>query len=155
LQRRRDMAARVRDDCEKLAKMVTVARLTSRGLGSSVERNPATETDRAALLGSGTSATTFGRPSGRVFGAAPKAEETDVTRPLDNHGLVQLQQTQVDQQDAQVAQLSAILQRQKHLGLAIGQEISEQNELLDDLHNNVERVGDKLTGAKKQLNRLG
>jgi len=153
LQRRKDMAGRLRDDCEKLAKMLTVARQTARGIGSSAERNPPAESDRAALLGAGSS-TTFGRPSGRVFGA-PKAEETDATRPLDSHGLLQLQQTQIGQQDAQVAQLSTILQRQKHLGLAIGQELQEQNEMLDDLNNEVDRVGGKLTGAKKQMNRLG
>jgi len=153
LQRRRDMAARLRDDCEKLAKMVTVARLTSRGLGPSAERNPASDTDRAALLGNNAS-TTFARPSGRVFGA-PQPKETEQTRPLDDAGLVQLQQTQVETQDGHLAQLSSVLQRQKHLGLAINQEIREQNEMLDDLTNEVDRVGGKLTSAKKQMNRLG
>lgn len=69
--------------------------------------------------------------------------------------MVQLQQSQVDQQDAQLAQLSTILQRQKQLGLAIGQEIAEQNEDLDELTSEVDRVGGKLSGAKKQMNRLG
>ncbi|PSR72377.1 hypothetical protein PHLCEN_2v11720 [Hermanssonia centrifuga] len=157
LQRRRDMVARLRDDCEKLAKMATVARLTSRGLGSTSERNPASESDRAALFDSPQpkAANGFQRPITRVFGGAAKPKETEQTRPLDNHGLLQLQQTQVDHQDAQLAQLSTILQRQKHLGLAIGQEISEQNELLDDLTGEVDRVGGKLSNAKKQMNRLG
>jgi len=152
LQRRRDMVARLRDDCEKLAKMVTVARLTSRGIGSSAERNPASETDRSALLNP---PPTFGRLSGRVFGSKPPPQETEQTRPLDDSGLVQLQETQIEQQDAQLSQLSAILQRQKHLGLAINQEVREQNEMLDDLTNEVDRVGGKLSGAKKQMNRLG
>ena len=153
LQRRRDMAARLRDDCEKLAKMVTVARLTAKGLGSSAERNPVSASDRAALLES-SSSSAFGRTSARVFGAA-KPQETEQTRPLDNHGLVQLQETKVQQQDSQLSQLSTILQRQKHLGLAINQEIGEQNEMLDDLTNEVDRVGGKLSNAKKQMNRLG
>ncbi|OCH96467.1 syntaxin [Obba rivulosa] len=152
LQRRADMAARLRDDCEKLAKMVTVARLTSRGLGTAAERNPASQSDRAALLESGSRSEGFARP-GRVFGAKP--QETEATRPLDDHGLLQLQQTQIEQQDDQLAQFTTILQRQKHLGLAIHQEISEQNELLDDLTNEVDRVGGKLTSAKRQMNRLG
>ncbi|THH34162.1 hypothetical protein EUX98_g44 [Antrodiella citrinella] len=153
LQRRRDMAARLRDDCEKLAKMVTVARLTSRGLGGSGERNPASDFDRAALLGNNTTVG-FTRPSGRVFGV-PQPKETEQTRPLDETGLVQLQQTQTEQQDALVAQLSSVLQRQKHLGLAINEEIQDQNRLLDDLTNEVDRVGGKLTSAKKQMNKLG
>ncbi|EMD41817.1 hypothetical protein CERSUDRAFT_41328 [Gelatoporia subvermispora B] len=152
LQRRADMAARLRDDCEKLAKMVTVARMTSRGLGTAAERNPASLSDRAELLESGSRSNGFARP-GRVFGAKP--QETEVTRPLDDHGLIQLQQTQMDQQDQQLGQLTTMLQRQKHLGLAIHQEISEQNELLDDLTSNVDHVGGKLTSAKRQLNRLG
>ncbi|CCM01938.1 uncharacterized protein FIBRA_04011 [Fibroporia radiculosa] len=152
LQRRTDMVARLRDDCEKLAKMVTVARMTSRGLGSSAERNPAASSDRAALLET-TSRT--GQPVTRVFGAAAKPQETEQTRPLDDHGLVQLQNTQMVQQDEQLAQLSTILQRQKHLGVAIGHEIAEQNEELDGLTMDVDRVGRKLGTAKKQLNRLG
>lgn len=152
LQRRRDMVARLRDDCEKLAKMVTVARLTSRGLGTASERNPASESDRAALLEQPTNTGTFKRPITRVFGA-PK--ETEQTRPLDDHGLVQLQHSKMDQQDAELAQLSTILSRQKQLGLAIGQEIAEQNNELDALTGEVDLVGGKLSGAKRQLNRLG
>ncbi|KAI0735227.1 syntaxin [Earliella scabrosa] len=158
LQRRTDMVARLRDDCEKLAKIVTVARMTSRGIGTAAERNPAPAADREALLG-GSSGNGmpggFNRPVARVFGQAAKPRETEQTRPLDDHGLVQLQQTQIDQQDAQLAQLSTILQRQKQLGLAINQEIREQNEELDALTSDVDRVGGKLTSAKRQLNRLG
>ena len=158
LQRRRDMVGRLRDDCEKLAKMVTVARMTSRGIGSAAERNPATESDRATLFDQPrSSGGGFQRPVARVFGGggSGKPKETDETRPLDNQGLVQLQQTQMDRQDAQLSQLSATLQRQKHLGLAIGEEISLQNEMLDGLTDEVDRVGGKLTKAKKQMNRLG
>jgi regulator of vacuolar morphogenesis len=156
LQRRRDMVGRLRDDCATLSKMVTVARLSSRGAGLAAERNPAPESDRAALLGQpessiGGGGNQFRRPVTRVFG---QPKETEKTRPLDDAGLLQLQQSQMDQQDAQLAQLSTTLLRQKQLGLAIGQEISEQNEMLDDLTNEVDRVGGRLSNAKKQLNRI-
>ncbi|KAH7931064.1 Phox-like protein [Leucogyrophana mollusca] len=155
LQRRTDMVARLQDDCEKLGRMVTVARHTSRGLGLGAgvtNTNPAPESDRAALLGGGG----FNRPVTRVFGAASqKPQETEVTRPLDDHGVFQLQKVQMEQQDGQLAQLTTILQRQRHLGEAIGSELAQQIELLDDLSNDVDRVGGKLTSAKKQLNRLG
>ncbi|KZT06913.1 syntaxin [Laetiporus sulphureus 93-53] len=154
LQRRNDMVARLRDDCEKLAKMVTVARMTARGLGSSAERNPAAPSDRAALVGT-SSLTGFSKPATRVFGTAAPPRETDRTRPLDDHGLVQLQETQMAEQDQQLAQLTTILQRQRHLGLAISDEVARQIEDLDDLTNNIDRVGGKLSNAKKQLNRLG
>jgi regulator of vacuolar morphogenesis len=152
LQRRTEMAARLRDDCDKLTKMVTVARHTSRGLGKTLERNPAPDSDRDALLGKGF--TSFSKP-GRVLGAPPPPQETEETRPLDAHGLLQLQQAKIDDQDANLAQLSAILQRQLHLGLAIDSEVRQQIEMLDQLDHDVDRVGDKLGSAKKQMKRLG
>jgi regulator of vacuolar morphogenesis len=151
LQRRTDMVARLQDDCEKLGKMVTVARQTSRAGAPSSAKAPASESDRAALFGP----TSFNKPITRVFGQPAQPRETEVTRPLDSQGLFQLQKQQMDQQDSQVAQLATILQRQRHLGEAIGAELASQNELLDSLSNDVDVVGGKLTTAKKQLNRLG
>lgn len=153
------MVARLRDDCEKLAKIVTAARTTSRGIGAAAERNPALATDRDALLGSppGSSGIpgAFSRPVARVFGQKAQPAETEQTRPLDDQGLLQLQQTQIYQQDAHLAQLSTILQRQKGLGLAIHHEIKEQNEELDALTAEVDHAGAKLTKAKRDMNRLG
>ncbi|KAG6879713.1 hypothetical protein C0992_012561 [Termitomyces sp. T32_za158] len=147
LQRRTDIAARLRDDHEKLTRMVTVARQTSRPSAGTLN-TPVPETDREALLG-----TNVFKPVTRVFGAQPK--ETEQTRPLDNHGIFTMQQVQMQEQDQQLAELSTILQRQKHLGMAISNEIGTQIELLDDLSNDVDRVGGKLTTTNRQLNRLG
>ncbi|KAF8445998.1 Phox homologous domain-containing protein [Boletus edulis BED1] len=156
LQRRTDMVARLQDDCEKLGKMVTIARQVSR-VGAPAPSPTANfthialapESDRAALLGGS-------KPVTRVFGMASKTpQETDVTRPLDDHGLLGLQQTQLERQDAQLSQLTSILQRQRHLGEAINGELVMQNEILDNLNNEVDLVGTKLSSAKKQLNRLG
>ena len=152
LQRRAEMVARMRDDCEKLTKMVTVARQTSRGLGTTLERNPAPDSDRSALLGKGPA--TFSK-SGRVFGAPPPPRETEETRPLDANGLLQLQQAKIDDQDTNLSQLTAIIQRQKHLGLAINAEVRQHIEILDQLDQDVDRFGNKMSAAKKQLNRLG
>ncbi|KAH7915829.1 Phox homologous domain-containing protein [Hygrophoropsis aurantiaca] len=156
LQRRTDMVARLQDDCEKLGRMVTVARHTSRAIGQgagATSMKPAPESDRAALLGDSTG---FARPVTRVFGAASqKPQETEATRPLDDHGVFQLQKVQMEQQDGQLSQLTTILRRQRHLGEAIGAEVAEQNELLRGLSDDVDQVGAKLSGANKQLNRLG
>lgn len=146
LQRRTDMVARLQDDCEKLGKMVTVTRQSRPAAAAPAQGSPnvsvAPESNRAAL---------FGKPVTRVFG--PK--ETDVTRPLDNQGLVQLQKTQMEHQDGHLATLTSILQRQRHLGEAIGAELALHNEMLDELNSDVDHVGGKLVSAKKQLNRLG
>lgn len=151
LQRRTGMVARLQDDCEKLGKMVTVARMTSTQPGTT-SVNLAPSSDREALLGP--QANKFTRVT-RVFGAPSPPQETEVTRPLDNMGLLGHQQTQIDQQDQQLAQLTTILQRQRQLGSAIGAEISYQNELLDGLSNDVDRVGGKLVSTNRQLHRLG
>ncbi|KAG8990216.1 hypothetical protein FRB90_001847 [Tulasnella sp. 427] len=157
VQRRGDMIARLQDECEKLGKMVIASRQSRGGFssGSAAERNPASEADRIALMGSRATASQVsnGGTITRKFGAA--ALETEQTRALDDAGLLQLQQTEVDTQDVQLSQLSSILQRQKQIGLAIGNEIQEQNEMLDRLTDDVDRVGGKLAGAKKQMNRLG
>lgn len=148
LQRRSDMVARLLDDHDKLTKMVTVARYISQSGGSSTRTTDvAPESDRAALLGP------F-KPITRVFGGSTHPQETSQTRPLDEHGLVGLQQAQIEQQDEQLSQLTTILQRQRQLGHAIGSEIASQIELLDDISNDVDRVGGKLTRTNRQLNRL-
>ncbi|KAI0283279.1 Phox-like protein [Russula aff. rugulosa BPL654] len=155
LQRRTDMVARLQDDCEKLAKMLTVGSRHQTS-ASSAARNMSS--DRAALFGSGgggAQPSVSSKPIARVFGVPQPPKETEETRPLDDHGLLQLQQAKMDQQDAQLSQLTAILQRQKHLGNAINSELAQHIELLDGLHNDTERVAGKLTAAKKQLNRLG
>ena len=155
LQRRTDMVARLQDDCEKLGKMVTVARQSS-GLGVGLAasgRRIASETDRETLLGPVATSGAL-KPITRVFGAS-QPKETEATRPLDNQGLLSLQETQIQQQDNQLSQLTTILQRQRQLGEAVNNEIASQNELLDDLSNEMDKVGSKLTTANKQLNRLG
>ncbi|KAF8640351.1 hypothetical protein AX17_000022 [Amanita inopinata Kibby_2008] len=156
LQRRTDMVARLQDDCEKLGKMVTVARQTSKlsaGLTAS-GRSAASESDREALLSSSSPSKAFKKSATRVFGAS-QPKETEVTRPLDEQGLLSLQQTQIQQQDNQLAQLTTILQRQRHLGEAINSEVASQIEMLDDLNNEVDKVGSKLTTVSRQMNRLG
>ncbi|KAG7099278.1 hypothetical protein E1B28_001137 [Marasmius oreades] len=151
LQRRTDMVARLQDECEKLGKMVSVARQqqTNRNSVAFATTAPAAS-DREALLGGNA----FTRVT-RVFGAPVKPEETEETRPLDNHGVFSLQQTQMQQQEGQLSQLTTILRRQQHLGEAISAEIGTQIQLLDDLSNEVDRTGGKLSAANKQLNRLG
>jgi len=151
LQRRTDMVARLQDDCEQLGKMVTIARQLSRARHAGPSPVPAPESDREMLLGP---ARYQSLKSARVFGAPAPPRETEQTRPLDDAGLVGLQQVQVQQQDSQLAQLTTILQRQRQLGEAIGNEIQLQIEMLDDLSNNVDRVGGKLDTADKQLHRL-
>ena len=147
LQRRTDMVARLQDDCEKLSRVASVARQTSQKLVESGRYTRPSASSQEALLG-----LSVAKPARRVFGAPP--EESGITRPLDNVGLLGLQQQQIEQQDTQLAQLTTILQRQRQLGEAINAEVVSQIELLDDLSNEVDNVGAKLHAAKTQMNKL-
>lgn len=91
--------------------------------------------------------------TGRAFGAAAKqrAQETQVTRGLDNDGLLQYQQQTMQDQDKQVEQFSTLLARQKQLGIAIGDELEVQNQILDELDHDVGRTAMKLKFANKKL----
>ncbi|KAI8906722.1 Phox homologous domain-containing protein [Gorgonomyces haynaldii] len=100
--------------------------------------------DRAQLLGTPLK-------SGRKFGVA---QETQETRQLDNGGLVQLQQRQMQDQDRALEQLSQIVSRQKEIGIAIGQELDSQNKLLDMLDEDVTQTSGNLKTSDNKLKRL-
>ncbi|KAI9635919.1 uncharacterized protein MKK02DRAFT_36914 [Dioszegia hungarica] len=91
---------------------------------------------------------------GRVFGQKAPPQETEETRPLDDGGVLQLQQSKMGEQDQALGELSKLLQRQRKMGEEIYQEIGEQNEMLDDLDTSVDKTGGKLGKAKREMNRL-
>lgn len=99
--------------------------------------------------------------NGRAFGAAALkrqkeqlAKETEVTRGLDNEGLLLYQQQIMGDQDDQVQQFEAILARQKQLGISIGHELETQNQILDELDADVGRTQTKLKYANKKLQKI-
>jgi regulator of vacuolar morphogenesis len=158
VRRRGDMVARMQDECNSLGKMVVAARQATSSTGGRTllrandDDALASDPNRTILIpGAFPSAS---RPTGRVFGQKPPPPETDQTRPLDAIGLVQLQQLQMDQQDQQLSQLTALLSRQKHLGLAIGAEIEAQNEMLDALSVEVDATAGRLAKVKGQMRTL-
>jgi len=153
LHRRSELVSKLQDECQKLGAMVLAPNRAL--IASSSSSNEQMSDAKRELLTSSASPVPD-RPIARVLGGSrPPPRETAATRPLDDEGVYQLQQEQMQRQDTQVSQLSAILQRQKHLGIAIGSEIEEQNAMLDELDANVDKYGNKLGKAKKQLNRLG
>lgn len=88
---------------------------------------------------------------GRVIG---KPKETDRTRGMDNQELLQMQKQDFKQQDEQLEELSKALQRQKELGVAINEELSIQNEILDELDQQVESSTSKLHYAQKRVGKF-
>ncbi|KAJ2380511.1 hypothetical protein H4S02_006650 [Coemansia sp. RSA 2611] len=92
--------------------------------------------------------------SRRIFGNSNPPQETNETRGLDNQGLLQLQDQRMQEQDQMAAQFSTLLRRQREMGVAIGNELDLQNQLLTELDQDMDRTGNKITAARRQANRL-
>jgi regulator of vacuolar morphogenesis len=156
LQRRRQMLGTIQDEVDTLGKAAnSIPRATATSASTSNNRDDSPgppSSSRNALF-----ASSIAKPTSRIlgFGASPTPGETAQTRPLDNQGLLQLQQTYVDQQDSKLDSLTTVLRRQRDLGMMIGRELEEQSELLDGIDRDVDRVQGKLKGAQKQARRLG
>ncbi|CCA71820.1 related to syntaxin [Serendipita indica DSM 11827] len=150
LQRRTDMVTKLQDDCEQLTRIVAIARNPNRRANAPTSADAMPSASARSNLLSGAT-----RPVTRVFGAPQHApEETAETRPLDNKGLLQLQKQKMDDQDSQLDNLSAILQRQMHIGMAISTEVEEQNKILDEMNEDVDRVTDKLKRGNKLMTKI-
>ncbi|KAJ2726508.1 hypothetical protein GGI07_000450 [Coemansia sp. Benny D115] len=92
--------------------------------------------------------------SRRIFGNSSLPQETNETRGLDSQGLLQMQVERMQDQDRAAKDLSALLRRQREMGLAIGDEIDLQNQLLAELDQDLDRTGSKLAAARRQANRF-
>lgn len=95
--------------------------------------------------------------SRRVLGGPQiptEAKETNETLPLDNQELLQLQLQIHQKQDQDVAELRKIIQRHKEIGTVINNEVTEQNELLDQFNQDVDSSTDKLRNARKQARKI-
>lgn len=150
VRRRRDLlaAARVeRDGLEKLSNTISPSQSARGAVGRD---GPDTGGDRTSLLGAGPSA--GARPGGRVIGGPPP--ETDQTRELDNAQLLAFQKRVMDEQDDSVTQLTAVVRRQREIGVAIRDEVERQGEMLDMLSDDADRVGAKIRVAKGRAKNL-
>jgi regulator of vacuolar morphogenesis len=180
LRRRQDMLTKLKDEKEALMKLASTGRQDSDLFYNTKPTAPMSNIgDRRSLLGDNKSDKTasfyggenYGFPepakqeppkrantigNGRALGAAAKqlVKETEVTRGLDNQGLLQNQQQLMSDQDSQVQQFSSILARQKQIGIAIGHELETQNQILDELDGDVGRTQTKLKYAGKKLQKI-
>ncbi|MCH0629916.1 hypothetical protein JNB11_08100 [Kocuria palustris] len=88
--------------------------------------------------------------SKRVFGGG----ETKDTVNLSKQELLQ-EQIQIHQnQDQEVEQLRQIVARQRQLGVAIGNEVDEQNEMLDQFGEDIDNVTVKLDKARLRAKKI-
>jgi regulator of vacuolar morphogenesis len=141
IRRRRDLVAAARQERDALESLASVKRHANLNPTAAVPT-----ADRSSLL---FSARTSG---GRVLGAP--LPETERSRELGNDGVLQLQKTMLQEQDAGVESLLNIVRRQKQMGLAIGEELEIQKEMLERLGEDVDRVDKKTKIAKKRADKI-
>ena len=80
--------------------------------------------------------------------------ETERTRELDNEGVLQLQKQIIQEQDEDLVDLTTVVKRMRQMGVAINEEIVEQNAMLGLLEEDVERVDGKIRIAKKRVDKI-
>lgn len=158
--RREEMVETLKNERANLTRMAEAGvRANASSAFASTSSTPTNGSINTTSMPGGSSSLFASHPSsGRVFGS-PKPnnipQETSETRPLDDRGLLQLQQTQMTNQDTQLGELSKLLQTQRKMGELIGGEIGRQNEELEEIDREVGRVGGKLGRAKREMNKLG
>ncbi|OUM59692.1 hypothetical protein PIROE2DRAFT_46831 [Piromyces sp. E2] len=81
-------------------------------------------------------------------------DNKESTQGLDNIQILQLQKNMLKDQDKTLEQFSSILNRQRKIGETINQELDLQNEILDDLDNNVNKVQLGLGQAEKRMKKV-
>ena len=102
---------------------------------------------RSALMAG--SSNSYSARSNRVFG-----KETEETKHLDDYGVLNLQKSMMKKQDEDLDQLSMLIQKQKHIGVSISEELDVQNRMLDDLMNQVDLTEGKVASSHRKLKKL-
>lgn len=161
LRRRTDMLSALQDEVDTLGKLASNSVRPSTSTGRAAAPGPGHNSTpsssqappsaaRMDLLGAAANGNPPGRALGRKLGAAV---ETDQTRALDNQGLLQLQQQEVEDQDSRLGDISAILRRQRMLGEEIGREVGLHNDMIDGLDKDVDQTTDKMSKVRQKIKR--
>ncbi|KAI0020871.1 Phox-like protein [Xylariomycetidae sp. FL0641] len=148
IRRRKDLLAAARVDREDLEKLSTT--ISAGAASRATQKAPASAADKAALFGGKSRG---GGGGGRVLGGPP-APETERTRELDNHGLLQLQRQMMQEQDADAEELAAVIRRQREMAEAIHREVEVQTEMLDQVNDQADRLQGKVGVAKKRVKKI-
>lgn len=153
VRRRKDMISSSRKERDGLESVLNTMAAKAALSGSGTLSTPSTSSaavtaEQKAGLIKGAS-----KPSGRrVLGGAPV--ETERTRELDNEGVLQLQKQIIQEQDEDLVDLTTVVKRMRQMGVAINEEIVEQNAMLGLLEEDVQRVDGKIRIAKKRVDKI-
>ena len=147
IRRRRDLVAAARKEKDGLEKLLaTIAK--KKEVDKLVEDKQTLIQDRRAI-DSDAPGNGRGVKKGRVLG-----RETSKTRELDNHGVLQLQQQIMQEQDEDVDVLAATVRRQKELAVQINEELEVQTEMLGIMDEDAARLDGKIRVAKKRVDKI-
>jgi regulator of vacuolar morphogenesis len=153
VRRRKDMISSSRKERDGLESVLNTMAAKAALSGSGTLSTPSTSSaavtaEQKAGLFKGAS-----KPSGRrVLGGAPV--ETERTRELDNEGVLQLQQQIIQEQDQDLVDLTTVVKRMREMGVAINEEVVQQNALLGLFEEDVQRVDGKIRIAKKRIEKI-
>ncbi|XP_018617660.1 syntaxin-8 [Scleropages formosus] len=78
-------------------------------------------------------------------------DEPDETRGLGFGEIKQQQQRIIEEQDAGLDVLAAVISRQKQMGQEIGNELDEQNEIIDDLTHLVDKTDSRIRNESRRV----
>ncbi|KAI1896794.1 hypothetical protein AGOR_G00098480 [Albula goreensis] len=105
------------------------------------------EPSRSTLMTGG-----VGAGAGRGAPANPwLIDEPEETRGLGFGEIKQQQQRIIEEQDAGLDALAAVISRQKQMGQEIGNELDEQNEIIDDLAHLVDKTDDRIRNETRRV----
>lgn len=153
VRRRRDMIGAAKMEVEALEASLRALVVKQNGsmLNGASGAAAATTSDKEALW-NGTGAANNAHRSGRVLGGP--AKETERTRELDNRGVLQLQKQVMAEQEQDVLEIGKAVSRMKEMGILINEELVVQNQMLDLMDQDVDRVEGKINVAKKKINKI-
>jgi regulator of vacuolar morphogenesis len=157
LRRRRDLIRELNTEIlglERLSQSIATQRTTLSVPNSSDEPgNPlfAGHSPTPQLQQSSSSSSGGAVSSRRVFGVP---QETERTKGLDNHGVLQLQQTIMQEQEDHMDDILHQVRRTKGLAQQINEELVSQIDLLDGLEDDVDRVDSKIKRAQRRADKL-
>jgi vacuolar-type H+-ATPase subunit I/STV1 len=132
--RRRDLLNELKHRKDEVLKMLNKKQTTNAKSG-----------DRKNLLGDGD----YGKK-----GQYADNEEPEAIKGMDSHQVLAYQEKVMEEQDKGLDVLSAALDRTKHLGLAISDELDEHKVLLDDLDRDVERTDHRIKKETRRIDKL-
>ncbi|KAF2125635.1 hypothetical protein P153DRAFT_369665 [Dothidotthia symphoricarpi CBS 119687] len=149
IRRRRDMISTLKKERDGLDSVLNTMAVKAAYASASASTASAAVTDqqKAGLFTHANKT-----PSRRVLGAPQ--HETDRTRELDNEGVLQLQKDIIQDQDEDLVDLTKVVRRMREMGVAINEEIVEQNAMLGLLEEDVTRVDGKIRIAKKRVDKI-